>query len=54
MIVSTILSLMEALHINKVFVLRSPWNYIVLPGAFEDYSLCQVLHWEQTESLWGI
>ena len=47
--VSTILSPIEALRINKVFVLKSPWNYTVLPGAFEDYSLCQVLHWEETE-----
>ena len=46
---TTILSLIEALRINKDFVVKSPWNYTVLPGAFEDYSLCQVLHWEETE-----
>ena len=51
--VSTILSPIEALRINKVLVLKSPWNYTVLPGAFEDYSLCQVLHWEQTSDYGG-
>ena len=49
--VSTILSPIEALRIpvNKVSLLKSSWNYTDLPGAFEDYSLCEVLHSEQIE-----